>query len=496
MSYEYDYAVIGGGSGGISSAKRAASHGAKVCIIEKSRMGGTCVNVGCVPKKVMYMAASIADTLKHDSTHYGFTGGEEVGKSFNWAHVKQARDKYVKRLNGIYERGLGNSGVTYLFGSASFVDDHTIKIVGDEKDGNLRGSEKTITAKYVLIATGGRPKSPPGEGVAEHSITSDGFFELESLPKSVGVVGAGYIAVELSGMLHSLGAETHLIVRKQCALRDFDPMISSTLHTEMEKAGIILHTHTNGVESVELDKDGKKNVTLKNGDVIYNLDVLIVATGREPNTQGLNLEKVGVELNEKGYIKVDEYAMTSNRNIAALGDVCGVVELTPMAIAAGRRLADTLFSDGKYKVSYENVPTVVFTHPPIGTCGLTEPKAIAKYGQENIKIYSSKFANMYYGIFNVTQDEKPKTCMKLICAGKEEKVVGLHIIGIGADEMLQGFGVAMKMGATKADFDSCVAIHPTAAEELVTMGTWGTSPPFSGAKASPLDGGDSWEPTV
>jgi len=479
MSYEYDYAVIGGGSGGISSAKRAASHGAKVCIIEQSRMGGTCVNVGCVPKKVMYMAASIAETLKHDSKHYGFTGGENV--SFDWSHVKKARDDYVKRLNGIYERGLGNSGVEYIFGSASFVDDHTIKIT--ENDGNLRGSSKIITAKYILIATGGRPKIPSGEGVAEHSITSDGFFELESLPKTVGVVGAGYIAVELSGMLHSLGAETHLIVRKQCALRDFDPMISSTLHQEMEKAGIIVHTHTNGVESVEVDKDGKKNVTLKNGDVIYGLDVLIVATGREPNTEYLNLDTVDVESNEKGYIKVDEYAMTTKSNIAALGDVCGVVELTPMAIAAGRRLADTLFTDAKHKVSYENVPTVVFTHPPIGTCGLTEPKAIAKYGQENVKIYSSKFANMYYGIFDVTQDEKPKTCMKLICAGVEEKVVGLHILGMGADEMLQGFGVAMKMGATKADFDSCVAIHPTAAEELVTMGQWGMSPLVSGAKA-------------
>lgn len=500
MSYDYDYVVIGGGSGGISSAKRAASHGAKVCIIEQSRLGGTCVNVGCVPKKVMYLAAGIAHTLKHDSVHYGFTGGEDVAKNnFNWLKLKQARDGYVKRLNGIYERGLNNSNVTFIYGSASFVDEHTIKVDTPTEEGGLRGSSSSnITAKYILIATGGRPVTPEGEGVAEHSITSDGFFELESIPKTVGVVGAGYIAVELSGMLHSLGAETHLIVRKQRALRDFDPLISSTLHTEMEKDGVIIHTHTNGVESVELDtKTKQKNVTLKNGDVIYNLDVLIVATGRVPNIGELNLDKVNVTLNEKGYVNVDEYAMTTQSNIAALGDVCGVVELTPMAIAAGRRLADTLFGNAKSKVSYENVPTVVFSHPPIGTIGLTEQKAIEKYGIDNLKIYTSKFANLYYGIFDVkSPDEKPKTCMKLICAGTEEKVVGLHIIGMGSDEMLQGFGVAIKMGATKADFDSCIAIHPTASEELVTMGTWGTSPAISGAKVSPLNGAPSSEPTI
>lgn len=231
--------------------------------------------------------------------------------------------------------------------------------------------------------------------------------------------------------------------------------------------------------------------------MIYNLDVLIVATGRVPNIGELNLDKVNVTLNEKGYVNVDEYAMTTQSNIAALGDVCGVVELTPMAIAAGRRLADTLFGNAKSKVSYENVPTVVFSHPPIGTIGLTEQKAIEKFGIDNLKIYTSKFANLYYGIFDVkSPDEKPKTCMKLICAGTEEKVVGLHIIGMGSDEMLQGFGVAIKMGATKADFDSCIAIHPTASEELVTMGTWGTSPAISGAKVSPLNGAPSSEPTI
>ena len=439
----------------------------------------------------MWSAATIADTLKHDAHHYGFSGGSDAVKSLDWPKLKAARDAYVKRLNGIYGNGFAKAGVEDIRGKATFVDANTLEVKGD--DGNI----KTLTADRILVATGGRPHIPADEGVAENVISSDGFFDLEELPKVAVVVGAGYIAVELAGVLNSLGSEVHLVVRKQKALREFDPMISDALDAEMIKAGIHIHRNTGGVASIEVKND-KKTVTTVVGDALYGADVVLMAPGRIPNIENLNLEKAGVELTPKNHIKVDEYSNTSTDNIYALGDVCGRVELTPMAIAAGRRLADRLFCPEKVngKVSYDLVPTVVFTHPPIGTIGLTEPKAVAKYGAENVKVYSSKFADSHYGIFQVDPDEKPKTHMKLICAGEEEKVVGVHVIGKGSDEMMQGFGVALKMGATKADFDSCVAIHPTASEELVTMGAWGTSPEATGAKVSPLNGSAPGEPIL
>eukprot|EP00560_Eucampia_antarctica_P009124 CAMPEP_0197826946 /NCGR_PEP_ID=MMETSP1437-20131217/3820_1 /TAXON_ID=49252 ORGANISM="Eucampia antarctica, Strain CCMP1452" /NCGR_SAMPLE_ID=MMETSP1437 /ASSEMBLY_ACC=CAM_ASM_001096 /LENGTH=513 /DNA_ID=CAMNT_0043427601 /DNA_START=43 /DNA_END=1584 /DNA_ORIENTATION=- len=494
--FDYDYLVIGGGSGGIASAKRAASHGAKVAAIEKARLGGTCVNVGCVPKKVMWNAAFIADTFSHDAHHYGFSGGKDVAKSFDWPKLKVARDKYVKRLNDIYSVGYEKSNVTDIRGEATFLGPNTVQVKHNGDDGELQ----TITSKHILIATGGRPMVPSGEGVQEYSVTSDGFFELETLPKVAVVVGAGYIAVELAGVLNSLGSEVHLVIRKGHALRDFDPTICAALDVEMIKAGIHIHRFTNGVKSIKLStQDKKKIVTTHSGDNIYGADVVLMATGRVPNVENMNLEKVGIALHEKNnFIKVDKYQNTNVENFYAVGDVCGQIELTPMAIAAGRKLADRLFGETKdnkdSKVSYENVPTVVFSHPTIGTIGLTEPKAIAKYGEENIKVYNSMFANLYYGIYDMDADEKPKTTMKIVCVGEDELVVGMHVIGTGADEMMQGFGVAMKMGATKADLDSCVAIHPTASEELVTMGVWGTSPAVSGAKISPINGARSPEP--
>lgn len=485
--------MIGGGSGGIASAKRAASlYDAKVAVIEKARLGGTCVNVGCVPKKIMFNAASIADTLAHDAEHYTFHGGKDVAKTFNWNKLKTSRDNYIKRLNTIYDNGLKNAGVEYIPGTATFEDSNTVSVSPLEDGEGTEGEPRLITAKHIMIATGGRPYFPDGEGVIEHCISSDGFFELEELPKVVVVVGAGYIAVELAGVLNSLGSEVHLILRYGNAIRNFDEMIMNGLDEEMTKAGIHIHRHTKGVAKVTLDSDGKKTVEAKSGDTIYGADVVIMATSRVPNVETLNLDKAGVTLNNKGYIDVDEKQNTSNDSVFALGDVCGKVELTPMAIAAGRRLADRLFGGKAHveaKANYENVPTVVFSHPPIGTIGLTSQKAIEKYGEENIKTYTSSFANMYYGIFDVEASEKPKTRMKLICAGEEERVVGLHCIGMGVDEMIQGFSVAMKMGATKADFDSAVAIHPTASEEFVTMGTWGTSPQISGAKDNVLCGG-------
>ena len=300
-------------------------------------------------------------------------------------------------------------------------------------------------------------------------------------------------------MLNALGADTSLVVRRQKALREFDDMIADQLDEEMQKQGIKIFRNTNGVRSIK--RDGlKKTVLLQNGEEITDVDTVIMAAGRSPLVEPLNLPAAGVSLNEqKGTIVVNEYSETTAKGVYAVGDVCGNVELTPMAIAAGRRLADRLFGGPEWKnakVSYDNVPTVVFSHPPIGTIGLTEKQAINKYGQENIKVYKSKFANLFYGPWQVQQDEKPKTAMKLICVGETELVVGLHVIGMGADEMLQGFGIAMKMGATKADFDSCIAIHPTAAEEFVTLFPWGLSKQETGAKISPLNGSPNPEPKI
>jgi Pyruvate/2-oxoglutarate dehydrogenase complex, dihydrolipoamide dehydrogenase (E3) component, and related enzymes len=414
-----------------------------------------------------------------------------VAKTFDWTKLKKARDAYIKRLNGIYENGFKSSGVEYIRGTASFVDAHTLCIKGDSEQ-----EDKTLTAKYIVVATGGVPIFPPGEGIEEHCINSDHFFEMEERPDVAVVVGAGYIAVELAGVLNGLGTEVHLVIRKGNALRSFDDMIVDGLDQEMVKAGIHIHRYTDGVAQVKID-NGKKTVVTKSGDTIYGADVVIMAPGRGPNVKGLNLENAKIACDKHGYIVVDEYQNTSTPSVLALGDVCGKVELTPMAIAAGRRLADRLFGGEELassKVSYENVPTVVFSHPPIGTIGLSEREAVAKYGEENIRTYTSSFANLFYGVFDVDPAEKPKTRMKVICAGKEEKVVGIHCIGMGVDEMMQGFGVAMKMGATKADLDSCVAIHPTASEELVTMGTWGTSVQATGAKVSPLNGAPAAEP--
>jgi glutathione reductase (NADPH) len=513
-NYDYDYVVIGGGSGGIASAKRAATlYHKKVAVIEQNKLGGTCVNVGCVPKKVMWNAASIADTLAHDVAHYGFQPqlASEIYQSFDWTLLKQSRDAYVKRLNQIYEQGFHNANVKHIKGFASFLDEHSILVNtlhNDDKETGESGTTSssssnssttpmTITADKILIATGGKPMFPIGEGIQEHCISSDGFFELEELPQVAVIVGAGYIAVELAGVLNSLGSKVHLVLRNDTALRSFDDIISQGLDDEMVKAGIHIHRNTNGVVKVIQDEvDQTKTVVTHSGEHIQGANIVIMATGRIPNVQGLNLPNAKVLCTHRGYIQVDHLQNTTSPSIFALGDVCGKVELTPMAIAAGRRLADRIFGPPEFSsvhVSYENVPTVVFSHPPIGTIGLTEHAASKTYGADQIKTYSSVFTNLFYGIFDMDPSLKPKTKMKLVCVGEEERVVGIHCIGMGVDEMMQGFGVAMKMGATKADFDSCIAIHPTASEELVTMGTWGTSKQVSGAKHSTLNAVDSLE---
>jgi len=456
----FDYLVIGGGSGGIASARRAAQWGAKVAVVEKAPLGGTCVNVGCVPKKLMFNAAFINEMM-HAAKHYGFTGVVE-GSKFDWATLKTARDKYVVRLNGIYGNNLANSGVALVKGEASFTGPKQVEVGG-----------VTYTADHVMIAVGGKPTVPDIPG-AEHCITSDGFFALEAQPAKVAVVGAGYIAVELAGIFNALDSDTTLFVRGDKALRKFDALVRDTLDVEMQKQGLAVVPHATPA-SVVKEADGTLTLQLADGSSHAGFDQIVMAIGRTPVTDPLQLAKAGVTLQAKSpYISVDAFQNTAAENVYALGDVCGHVELTPTAIAAGRRLSDRLFGDlPESKADYDLVPTVVFSHPPIGTIGLPEADAVAKYGADQIKTYTSTFVNLFYGPWLLEPSDKPKTAMKLVCLGPEERVVGLHTIGMGSDELLQGFGVAMKMGATKADLDRCVALHPTAAEELVTMAPWG-----------------------
>ncbi len=447
MKQKYDLIVIGGGSGGIAHARRAAQYGAGVAVVEHGPLGGTCVNVGCVPKKVMWHAASHAHNFEH-AADYGF---DISVNGHDWAAIKVRRDAYIARLNGIYESGLDQSGVTYIAGAAQFVDAHTIA-VGDER----------YQAERIVIATGGKPIVPDLPG-AEHGITSDGFFQLEDRPERVLVAGSGYVAVELAGVFNALGSDTQVIVRKDGVIRSFDAMLGEQLLEAMQKGGIKVETRVIPA-SVEKTQDGLV-LHAVDGRSFGPVDCVLWAIGRNPNVEKLELVKAGVETNDRGFIPTDALQQTNVEHIFALGDVTGRAALTPVAIAAGRRLADRLYGgmEGRH-LDYEMIPTVVFSHPPIGTIGLTEIEARAKHGDE-ITIYSSGFTSMYYAL----GDKKQRSVMKLITAGAEERVVGCHIIGDGADEMTQGFAVAMRMGATKADFDDTVAIHPTSAEELVTM---------------------------
>ncbi|MFC1665226.1 glutathione-disulfide reductase [Pseudomonadota bacterium] len=444
----YDYLVIGGGSGGIASARRAASYGARTALVEKGAIGGTCVNVGCVPKKIMWTTSQVAEIL-HDAPGYGF---DLQVNGFDWARIKRARDAYIERLNGIYHRNLNNSNVVEHAGWGSFEDDHTISV-----------NNTTLTADHILIATGGRPTTMDIPG-AELAITSDGFFDMESLPKRVAVIGAGYIATEFAGLLRGLGSEVTMILRKDILLRDFDHSMGELVTEEMLKTGIHIETQVQ-LQSFSKGDDGTISVFSSAG-LVGSFDTVIWAIGREPNTDGINLELAGVDADRWGYLPTDKYQTTNVAHIYAVGDITGRAELTPVAIAAGRRLADRLFGGVKdAHLDYENIPTVIFSHPPIGTVGLSEAQAREKYGDDNIKIYTSRFTNMYYA---VTERRSP-TVVKLITTGDNELVVGCHLVGDNADEIIQGFAVAVKMGATKQDLDNTVAIHPTAAEELVTL---------------------------
>ena len=449
MVKEYDYIVIGGGSGGIASANRAAMHGAKVILFEGKEVGGTCVNVGCVPKKVMWYGAQVAETLHRYAGEYGF---DVTINKFDFATLKANRQAYIDRIHGSYERGFDNNGVERVYEYARFVDPHTVEVAGER-----------YTAPHILIATGGHALYPNIPG-SEYGITSDGFFELDEVPKRTAVIGAGYIAVEVAGVLNALGSDTHLFVRKDRPLRTFDKDIVDVLVDEMAKSGPTLHTHANVTEVVK-NADDSLTISFDNGETI-TVDCLIWAIGRAANTSGFGLEKTGVKLTEKGTIYSDEFENTSVPGIYALGDVTGKLDLTPVAVKAGRQLSERIFNNkADAKLDYTDVATVVFSHPVIGAVGLTEEKAIAKYGSENIKVYKSSFTPMYTAL----GDNRQPSTMKLVTLGENEKIIGLHGIGYGVDEMIQGFSVAIKMGATKADFDNTVAIHPTGSEEFVTM---------------------------
>jgi len=449
MNNEFDLIVLGGGSGGIASAVRAAKHGAKVAVVENKYLGGTCVNVGCVPKKVMFNASTMAEFM-HKAPDYGF---DPVAVNLDWSTLVAKRDAYIDRLRTIYNKRFNDNDITHLQGFGRFHDANTVEVNGQH-----------YRAKHIIIAVGGKPVMPDYPGI-EHCIDSDGFFALQEQPKKVAVVGSGYIGVELAGVLHQLGSETHLLIRKEKPLTRFDSMLGETLMDIMQHQGILVHQH-NRATSITLNSEGKRTIHCASGATVDDLDAVIFAVGRHANTQGIGLENIGLVAAGNGTIEVDKYQNTAIEGVYALGDVTNGPALTPVAIAAGRRLADRLFAaKSDAYLNHDNICSVVFSHPPIGSVGLSEQQAIDAHGADNIKVYNTKFNPM----FDALSEHKTPTAMKLVTLGETEKVIGLHILGYGADEMLQGFGVAIKMGATKQDFDNTVAIHPTSAEEIVTL---------------------------
>jgi glutathione reductase (NADPH) len=447
VTTKFDLIVIGGGSGGLAHAQRAAEYGAKAAVIESGRLGGTCVNVGCVPKKIMWYSAHHAHQMRH-ARDFGF---DVTANGHDWSDLKTKRDAYIQRLNGIYESNLDKRDVTYLKGLGRIVGANSVEV-----DGQI------ITADRLVIATGGYPIVPDIPG-AEFGITSDGFFELAARPQRVALLGSGYISVELAGVFNALGSETTVLVRKEGVLRSFDKMLREELENSMARSGIELVT---GVTPGALEKtaDGIK-VLANDGREFGEFDVVVWAIGRAANTNSLNATAAGIEMDARGFIPTDDFQKTNVDHIFALGDVTGREALTPVAIAAGRRLADRLYNGmTDRRLEYHMIPTVVFSHPPIGTVGMTEDEARKEYG-DDVKIYETRFNPMMYAF----SEDKVQTAMKLIAVGEEERVVGCHLIGDGVDEMMQGFAVAIRMGATKQHFDDTVAIHPTSSEELVTM---------------------------
>jgi glutathione reductase (NADPH) len=448
MADEYDLLVIGGGSGGLACAQRAAEYGARAVVIESARLGGTCVNMGCVPKKIMWNAAQVADTL-HDAADYGF---DVIVRSHDWATLKERRDAYIARLNVIYENNLAKRKVDLVRGRARLRSSRSVEVGG-----------RILSASHVVIAAGGVPLVPEIPG-AELGITSDGFFELEQRPERVAIVGSGYVAVELTGIFAALGTQTTLVLRTERILKSFDSMLGDAVLEGVRDQGV--HVVTNAMPlRLEGSVAAGLEILAEDGRRIGPFDSVIWAIGRGPATQDLGLESTQVQLDPEGHVLVDRLQATHVPGLYAIGDVTGRLLLTPVAIAAGRRLSDRLFGGQVDRhLDYSNVATVVFGHPPVGTVGMSELEARECFG-DAVQAFTSDFVPLYHAVTK----RKPRVRMKLVTVGPEQKIVGLHVVGEGADEMLQGFAVAVKMGATKRDFDETVAIHPTSAEEFVTM---------------------------
>lgn len=447
MSYDFDLFVIGGGSGGISTARRAAEYGAKVGIAEFDDLGGTCVNRGCIPKKLMVYASGFPD-LFEEAEGYGWS---PVSSQIDWKKMITAVNQEVERLNGIYKKMLDNSNVEIIRGFARFIDHHTVEI-GDRK----------VTADKILIAVGAHPVKPDIPGI-EHAIVSDDVFHLPQQPKNIVIFGGGYIGVEFACIMNKLGSKVNLVLRSGQILTGFDDDLRDSIAEAMERDGIKIHRNSEP-KSIEKTDRGYK-INLK-GDSELSIDadaVTLAATGRIPKIENLGLENTSVEVDD-GSIAVDKYNQTTVKNIYAVGDCSNQHNLTPVAITEGRAFADTKFGGKSRTVSYENIPTAVFSSPEAATVGLTESEARDKYG-DDIKIYRSKFRPMYY----VLPDKQEKTMMKLVVNQKTDQVLGAHMVGDHAAEIIQGVAIAVKMGAKKADFDATVGIHPSSAEEFVTM---------------------------
>ena len=442
--YDYDLITIGAGSGGVRASRMAAQMGARVAIAEESRVGGTCVLRGCVPKKLLVYAGHFADDFE-DATGYGWTLPEP---QFDWPKLIAAKDKELDRLNGVYLRILSENNVDILDGRGVIIDEHTVEVAG-----------KNYSAKNILVAVGGWPSTPDVPGI-KHVISSNEALDLKELPKRIIIVGAGYIAVEFAGIFHSLGVDVTLVLRADTILRGFDKDICMCLAAEMKKRGITLKTQS-VVRGIEKQGD-EYSMRLAGGEILET-DLVMYATGRKPNTANLGLEEVGVQMNDKGAIVVDEYSSTDVDSIWAVGDVTDRANLTPVAIAEGAAFAQTVFNNNPTRVDHSNIPTAVFSTPPIGTVGLTEEEARVQYGK--VDVYVSRFRPMKYTLSG--RDEQ--TFMKLIVDSETDVVVGCHMMGLDAPEIAQGMGIAVKCGATKAQFDATVGIHPSAAEEFVTM---------------------------
>jgi len=455
--YDYDLFVIGAGSGGVAASRRAAAHGAKAGIAEDSRVGGTCVIRGCVPKKLLTYAAHYAADFE-DAAAYGWSVGRA---EFDWPTLIANKDKEIDRLNGIYIRMLKTAGVALHEARATMIDAHTLEVGG-----------KRVTAETILIATGARPVKPPLPG-ADLAITSNEAFQLPALPKRVVMVGGGYIAVEFAGIFAGLGAKVTQLYRGEQILRGFDRDIRDTLAEEMRKSGVDLHVKTD-VTRIE-KKDGALSLALTTGESV-EVDCVMMATGRKPNTAQIGLEAAGVALGAEGAVAVDDWSRTSVANVYAIGDVTNRMALTPVAINEGRAFADTLYGKTPRKMSYETVPTAVFSNPPVGTVGLTEEAARRRYGA--VDVYKANFRPMKHTLTG----RQEKTMMKLVVDPKTDKVLGAHMVGADAPEIIQGVAIGLVCGATKAQFDATVAIHPSAAEEFVTMREKWTPPAAKAAE--------------